>query len=186
MMVHATTPYCSAIHRAASLIACMEVIRVEKPWVGARFSIGIWVGDSLSPLHREPACKELNSIRGNKNKEHRFILNRCPLCSTSLGPAEGGDKDERWPGYEISRSAVTRNEETVIFICPNVECLFSDERRPIPALVIDDDIFDEKPSLIVATIDKFAQVAFNENIRELLESMLMETVHSASESNHPG
>ncbi len=153
--------------RAASLIACMEVIRDRESLGGSRFSIGIWVGDSLSPLHRQPACKELKAIRGNINKEHRFILNRCPLCSTSLGPAEGGDKDERWPGYEISRSPITHGQETVIFICPNRQCFFSEEKRPIPALVIDDDIFDEKPSLIVATIDKFAQVAFNERIREL-------------------
>jgi len=153
--------------RAASLIACMEVIRSRERLGGNRFSIGIWVGDSLSPLHRPEACKVLKEIRKDSTKGHRFILNRCPLCSTSLGPAEGGKKEERWPGYVICRSRVTMDHETVIFVCPNFDCFFSTEENPIPAFVIDDDIFDQKPSLVIATIDKFAQVAFNKRIRDL-------------------
>ena len=153
--------------RAASLIACMEVIRVREHIGGARFTIGIWVGGSLSPLSRVEACSEYKKMLGDPKKKHPFILNRCPLCSTSLGPAEGGKKDERWPGFEKSRSAVTANNETVIFVCPNPECDFSSVRNPIPALVIDEDIFDQKPSLVIATIDKFAQVARNPRIREL-------------------
>ena len=145
--------------RAASLIACMEVIRVNENIGGERFTIGIWVGGSLSPLTRADACSEYKEMLGDPKKKHPFILNRCPLCSTSLGPAEGGKKNERWPGFEKSRSAATANNETIIFVCPNFSCEFSQVKYPIPAVVIDEDIFDQKPSLVIATIDKFAQVA---------------------------
>ena len=153
--------------RAASLIACMEVIRVNENIGGERFTIGIWVGGSLSPLTRADACAEYKEMLGDPKKKHPFILNRCPLCSTSLGPAEGGKKNERWPGFEKSRSAATANNETIIFVCPNFSCEFSQVKYPIPAIVIDEDIFDQKPSLVIATIDKFAQVARNPRIREL-------------------
>lgn len=153
--------------RAASLIAAMEYVRNLHEIEGKQFSIGIWVGRDISPSKREDAKKTLRSLRGSQESNHPFVLTRCPLCSTSTSPVEGPPKKDRWPALEISRSKFTQNVETVVFTCPNPDCRFSSEASPIPAYVIDEDIFDFKPSLVVATLDKFAQVAFSDNIRML-------------------
>lgn len=154
--------------RAASLIACMEVIRQKYGIAGNRFSIGIWVGKATSPLKRDDARKKLEALRKSQDLNHPFVLTRCPHCSTSIGPAQGdAPRDMRWPGLDLLMSPLTGNRQTVVFLCPDASCPFSSEDNPIPAVVIDEDIFDLKPSLVIATLDKFAQVAFNEEIRSL-------------------
>ena len=153
--------------RAASLIASMEVIREKHELSGKRFTIGIWVGKATSPLKRDNAKSLLKSLRKSQDLNHPFVLTRCPLCSTSMGAVAEAPNQQRWPGLELSKSEYTGNVETVIFTCPNFECRFSDELFPIPAIVIDEDIFDRKPSLVIATLDKFAQVAFSDQIRSL-------------------
>jgi hypothetical protein len=154
--------------RAASLIASMEKIRSRERLGTTRFTIGIWVGRRASPNTRKDAKERLSKLRRSNDKVHPFVLTRCPLCSTSLGPVEGdAPKSERWPGLQVIRSRATHDKETVAFLCPNGDCEFSDESNPIPAFVIDEDIFEVHPSLVIATLDKFANVAFNEDIRWL-------------------
>ena len=49
--------------------------------------------------------------------------------------------------------------------CPNEECEFHEE---LPIHLIDEDIYAHKPSFVIGTIDKFAQIAFKEDAGELL------------------
>ena len=147
--------------RALGLISWMEKIRDEEGIPGDRFSLGIWVGKSLTPLTREVALKSLAKLNKAKreSEENLFLLLKCPMCSAQMGLIESllPKKPFKLMGYVQS--------STVEFQCPDATCYYN--RKRIPAYVIDEDIYEACPSLIIATVDKFAQLPFNDDIRSL-------------------
>lgn len=148
--------------RAASLICAMELVRQRRAVAGPRFSIGIWVGGSVTPLRRSDGISELRKLHGRgRTNEHHFLLTRCPHCSTSFEKIDGISGAAAWPAFTKTTSPFTLGKETIVFTCPDSGCPFSSETSPLPVWVIDEDIYDQRPSLVIATVDKFAQVAFN-------------------------
>lgn len=147
--------------RALGLISWMEKIRDEEGIDGERFSLGIWVGSGLTPQTREDALKSLAQLKRAKreNVENLFLLLKCPMCSAQMGliKSQVPKKPLKLMGYQHST--------TVEYICPDAICYYN--RRRIPAYVIDEDIYDVCPSLIIGTVDKFAQLPFRADIRSL-------------------
>lgn len=147
--------------RALGLVAWMEKIREEEGIEGERFSLGIWVGSSLTPQTREDALKSFAQLQRAKreNVENLFLILKCPMCSAQMGLIKShvAKKPLQLMGYQKSK--------TVEYICPDSNCYYN--RRKIPAYVIDEDIYDVCPSLIIGTVDKFAQLPFKEDIRSL-------------------
>ena len=60
-------------------------------------------------------------------------------------------------GYE-------RQGDTVVFKCPDRTCDFA---QGLPIFVIDEDIYDVRPTLIIGTVDKFAMLAWRPEARAL-------------------
>ena len=147
--------------RALGLISWMEMIRDEKGIGGERFTLGIWVGSSLTPQTREDALQSLAQLKNAKrdNVENKFLLLKCPMCSAQMGLIKSLVKRKplQLMGYQQSGS--------VDFVCPDSNCYYN--RNNIPAYVIDEDIYDVCPSMIIATVDKFAQLPFEARIRSL-------------------
>ncbi len=151
--------------RASSLILAMEKIRRENSGeLGqAPFSIGIWLGQSTTPNTREEAVNSLNKLQ-DKNTENPFLLQKCPWCGAQMGPIDQGNSSKkrekntrRVPGYE-------RRGNTVAFLCPDNRCEFSNR---LPIYVIDEDIYEYRPSLVIGTVDKFAMLAWRPEARAL-------------------
>ena len=46
----------------------------------------------------------------------------------------------------------------------NYYCVF---KKGLPIYVVDDDIYEKKPSMIISTVDKFARLIWKPNAREL-------------------
>ncbi len=141
--------------RAAALISACESIRTKSIDIlgNERISIGLWVGQSLSPNKRKDAIFSLNKlIRTPQSAENKFQLLKCPCCGTRLD-----DKDKY--GYTIK----ARTPKSVLFVCPEKRCEFSSISNPLPVLVIDEDIYQNPPTLLIGTVDKFAMLAWNED-----------------------
>lgn len=144
--------------RASSMICACELIRRERPTeLGEEaISIGLWVGGSLTPLYREPAVKSLNSLaRPNSQEANEFQLLKCPWCGTALDEPNA-------LGY-----LPHGRPKTVIFVCPEPECEFSTPKKQLPVVVIDDDVYENPPTLIIGTVDKFAMLAWRERAGRL-------------------
>lgn len=151
--------------RAASLICSMELIRRREKMAEPCFSIGIWVGGSVTSNNRKDALAHLKDINSRSSKdEHNFLLTRCPHCSTDFGKISIARGASAWPAFRESTSPFTSAQKTVIFTCPDPSCAFHNELTPLPVWVIDEDIYQQRPSLVIATVDKFAQVAFRGDI----------------------
>jgi hypothetical protein len=148
--------------RAAALVCAMEHLRRTNNDLGREpFSIGIWVGGGTTPNTRERAIDSLSELR-RPEARNRFLVDRCPWCAARFGRLElsGGRAVRRsptiTPGYARGKSPKT-GAETVLLHCPDVQCEFS---SGLPVFVVDEDIYEVRPTLIVGTIDKFAMLAW--------------------------
>jgi len=151
--------------RASSLICAMEYLRhqIADGQLGSTpFSIGIWLGGATTPNTREVALQVLRSLqKGDKNTENQLLVSRCPWCGAQMGPIDYHGKIPRSAprivGYE-------QEAKTVVFRCPDKHCPFSSQ---LPIYVIDQDIYDVRPSLVIGTVDKFAMLPWRPEARAL-------------------
>lgn len=151
--------------RAASLLCAMEHIRQENvDKLGEEeFSIGLWLGSSTTPNTREEARQCLLAlIRGDRLAQNKFILDRCPWCGAQMGPIEPKRKRSRGSAQRVV--GYERRGKTVALTCSDPACKFS---RGLPVYVIDEDIYERKPSLVIGTVDKFAMLAWRPEARAL-------------------
>lgn len=142
--------------RAAALITALDALRRDACY-GADLgdhpiTIGLWVGMGLTPNRRDDALRRLNQLRGPDPARNPFQLLRCPWCRTSL------DRQHNL-GYD-NEPFVSGGADSVVFRCPNEGCRWHDRTTRLPVVVIDDDIYDTPPTLLLGTVDKFAQLAW--------------------------
>lgn len=134
--------------RAAALICAMELIRGERSnELGTTpISIGMWVGRSATPNSLERAQERLAELRRNPQKslqtENPVQLHSCPWCGEALSAND----------YEV-RVARSR----MLVRCPNRECQFAGDEG-LPVHLVDESVYEAHPTLIVATVDKFASM----------------------------
>ncbi|MDX2020948.1 MAG: helicase-related protein [Deltaproteobacteria bacterium] len=139
--------------RAAALICACEHLRTEdEAHLGKeRITIGLWVGGTASPNSRKEAiaCRGRLAKLGAEHegrRENLFQVLACPWCGTRLDRASS-------LGY-------VKHEGTVVFKCPESRCRFSKLVAPLPVTVIDEDIYERPPTVIIGTVDKFAMLAW--------------------------
>lgn len=140
--------------RAVAMIAACEAIRTGRISADlatnirdtASISIGLWVGDAASPNKRSDAYA---SLKGAKEFASPRQLARCPCCHS----------EAQW------RQANKSSPVTVH--CTNQGCNIQGQ---LPVWTVDEDIYEEKPTLIIGTIDKFAQIVRNERTIDLFGS----------------
>ncbi|BBZ03827.1 DNA helicase [Mycolicibacterium chitae] len=139
--------------RATMLLCSLERIRQRENDLGDRpFSIGLWVGQGATPNTLVEVRKSLNAIAEGRelNEKNPVQLTQCPWCGQDLN--------------ETHYSVVKSPEERLRIACGNSACEF---RNGLPAYVVDQDIYRVRPELVLGTVDKFAQMAWNEKVRNL-------------------
>ncbi|MFL1592771.1 helicase-related protein [Rhodococcus ruber] len=146
--------------RASSLICVLENVRSqhEGELGTAPFGIGVWLGNDSTPNTWSSAERSLGELRRNYNASNQFLLLRCPWCSTRMGPIRRA-KGQDTPGYVWSGSRF-------IFRCVDDLCRFSG-RNGLPVHVVDEDIYESRPSIVIGTVDKFATMAWQPAARSL-------------------
>ena len=139
--------------RASMLMCSLETVRKSNPELGSRpFSIGLWVGAGATPNSLREARTSLKKLaRGEELQEKNPVqLTQCPWCGTFL------DHEN----YKVARMP----SEHLNIACGTSSCDF---RSGLPVHVIDEDVYRERPELILGTVDKFAMMAWNENVGKL-------------------
>lgn len=147
--------------RAAALICAMELMRVEHPSVRgmSTFSIGLWVGNDVTPGTRRDALSSLDRLMKAARPEeaNEFQVESCPWCQTALMP---DSKSNRESDYGVRREG----NATVLY-CVSPECEFHDR---LPLEIVDEAIYEEPPTILLATVDKFARLQFKPEAGRLL------------------
>ena len=145
--------------RAASLICACELLRRqhESRLGSTRVSIGLWVGQGVTPNKNGDAVAALNSLLRN-GKPNRFVVTTCPWCGAEMGPISVGNSYQA-KGYRRVTGRVTLR-------CEDPHCDFHDSRG-LPLLVVDEAVYEERPTLVIGTVDKFAMLPWNPEARSL-------------------
>jgi hypothetical protein len=150
--------------RAASLICACEKIRRENPkTLGAsRISAGLWVGGDVTPNKHSgttpPGAVQAHRKLLSEGKPNPLVILTCPWCGAEMGPVPFGHGYQT-PGYK-------RTGNTIIFRCDDPACEFRHEDG-LPLLVVDDAIYEERPTLLIGTVDKFAMLPWYPEARRL-------------------
>ncbi|MET8180802.1 helicase-related protein [Streptomyces sp. NPDC005336] len=139
--------------RAALLMCAMDRIRAEDPeCLGHKpISIGMWVGKAATPNALDSAATSLRKLSKGETlqEENPVQLRHCPWCGS---PLEARD-------YEVDDARTH-----MAITCPGETC---DYRNGLPVHVVDSELYRTRPTLVIATADKFAQVAWRENVAAL-------------------
>lgn len=149
--------------RASALILALEVLRQDKTLnadLGSEpLSIGLWVGQGLSPNKRADARAALTRLQQNRFADNPFQVLQCPWCGVQFNnPAK--------LGY-VSRKIDGSQERRVRFVCPDDACRFGGASKGLPIEVVDEEIYETPPTVVIGTVDKFAQVAWDERVGRL-------------------
>ncbi len=145
--------------RATALICACEMIRREdeRKWGTELFRIGLWVGAKTTPNKTErsaEAVQQVNDFRpdagGGGGTPHQ--LTNCPWCGEAISPG----RDIIVEPYGSGRA------KTIIYCGDKLGgCLFSrrlSAGEGLPVVVVDEEIYRRLPSVMIATVDKFAQL----------------------------
>ena len=148
--------------RASSLICALELLRRERPAElgDDPFSIGLWLGASVTPNSDADAVSRLNELE-NDEGQNPFVVLACPWCGVEMG-RRPYDRTNRVFGYTRVRDPV----RSVRLVCEDPGCPFSDSRG-LPLEVVDDRIYRRLPTLVIGTVDKFAMLPWNPEARRL-------------------
>src|SRR5690606_21893921 len=123
------------------LVAALELLRRDDPdRLGMRkFSVGLWVGKSLTPNQFSKAVDLHDAWVGSPDTlKNPFLLDRCPACATSI--VEGPRK----------RVGVDCGPSHFQFKCLSNQCAF---HELIPMQVVDDALYRDPPSILLGTLD---------------------------------
>src|SRR6185503_8351351 len=157
--------------RATALICACESIRRkalehgDKRWGSTPFRIGMWVGRRTTPNRTDDAVEAIKQARGNQfvggGIGTPYQLTACPWCGSAI---EAGKHLDAHPYPHGSGRTLT--------YCGDKfgQCLFSKRQADgegIPVVVVDEEIYRRLPTLLIATVDKFAQMPWKGEVQML-------------------
>jgi len=147
--------------RATTLICACENIRRQNPdkWGQERFSIGLWVGGSTPNYTKDSEDFVLNSRKKGQSTRggSPHQLTNCPWCGTAIDI-----------GKNIHVETYSKGRGRTIIKCNNFlePCPFS-KSDGLPIFVVDEEIYRSLPTLLIATVDKFAQMTWKGPVQML-------------------
>ena len=148
----------------------MEVIRRKEASVGnARlggtpFTTGLWVGNKVTPGSTEESHSTIRDIRNPDGGCRRYLTrtaDKLPPCGSGIDPKRHIEVD-------------VNHLQTKIYCgdkkgrCEFSEGASAQEAHPgLPAVVVDEELYHRPPSMMIATVDKFAMKAWRGETRTL-------------------
>lgn len=134
------------------IAAEMERLRQYPRYGKEPISIGFWVGNGVTPntidsLKDNPDYPETG--RNNRNLLYKQLLT-CPFCGRKL---------------EKENYHIDFDKKSVEIYCEDEYCIFYKYKMPtrmsIPVYLVDEEIYNKCPTVILATVDKFANLPWN-------------------------
>lgn len=158
--------------RAATLICACEYIRKDGKRAKSQYkqyelgddkiTIGLWIGGEHTPnrlkgTYDSPGAREhldallkanVKNLRHEKDRHNKFQVLKCPWCGTKLVKdiSEKGKLIGEW-GYHMTGS------KKFYISCTQEGCPFESE---LPLQIVDEELYKNPPTLLFATVDKFA------------------------------
>lgn len=147
--------------RTASLICAMELLRLKDSRARGMspFSIGLWVGNEVTPGTKKDAKDALDRLHraAQPDEANQFQVESCPWCLSPLVP--------RARSADMERYGMRMVGQDLVIHCTEGTCPFHHE---LPVVVVDEALYEEPPTVLLATVDKFARLQFKPEAGRLL------------------
>ena len=142
--------------RLTKMIIAAEIVRREylpkgAPFGNTPFSIGFYVGGGVTPnrfSEFENTDDDPHNLKNKTGQLNRQLIT-CPYCGKPL-------KDEDF--------YVDLEQESIDIYCSDENCYFykyKDNRIAIPVYLVDEQIYRKCPTVVIATVDKFARLPWD-------------------------
>jgi hypothetical protein len=148
--------------RCAKVLAQAELVREKYSYGGCPLSIGFWVGSGGSPnRHSAKGVRSIPSVSAappfTKDEKELFDddpkyaavrgawrkIPSCPFCGTETALRIFTDHGDKILGH----------------VCTNSKCNSNGGGwKPLPFYIVDEDIYDLSPSVLLGTVDKLALI----------------------------
>ena len=159
--------------RATALLCACESIRRkaleqgDPRWGQTPFRIGLWVGARTTPNWTDDAAEAIIQLRGNQygnvtgGMGSPYQLTTCPWCGSRIEP-----------GRHLDAKPYKQGPCRTLTYCGDTfgQCLFSKRQAPdegLPVVVVDEEIYRRLPTMLIATVDKFAQMPWRGEVQML-------------------
>ena len=162
--------------RASRLITALEFLRKQPDFTeelkNEPITIGLWVGMGSTPNNIAGAKEQIEKIEkecdkknGNPQEQNTFQINSCPWCGTKLISQKATKSGNKvWThGFNHSRKNGFKIK------CINEACTCTSE---IPVQVVDEELYENPPTLLFGTVDKFAMIAWQEKAHNFFNSLV--------------
>jgi hypothetical protein len=162
--------------RASRLITSLEFLRKQKEFKndlkdgeGNEITIGLWVGQASTPNDVEGAAflvKKMGEeagkkdLKGEPEKYNEFQISSCPFCGTKT--ISKGNNHWKY-GFDSKQG----RQKDFIISCLNQKCTF---HKRLPIQVVDEVLYQNPPTLLFGTVDKFAMLAWQENAHNFFKA----------------
>lgn len=153
--------------RAATLLCAMELIRASdvSKWGAEPFTLGLWVGNRVTPGTTEASHQAIEAIR-DKDRNRAGIaspaqLTSCPWCGSEIQPGRDIEVDKT-----AGRTAIYCGDK--LSQCDFSKAKSNGNAHPgLPVKLVDEEIYHRPPTMMIATVDKFAMMAWRAEVRTL-------------------
>jgi len=161
--------------RASTLICACEYIRKDSdskkpkyksyPLGKENITIGLWIGGEHTPntvneaktfYNKLTSDIKASSLKNKLEKYNKFQVLKCPWCGESLVKKIRDDKIIGNWGYQCKGNHFK-------LVCPQEGCHFNTEGQ-LPIQIIDEELYENPPTLLFGTVDKFAMITWNPKI----------------------
>jgi len=129
--------------RACKVISALELIRQEDSEILGNdpFTVGLWLGAASTPNTYKQAVEIVRDKKFSK-----LILTFCPWCH-----------------QEFTIKNYICSDTSFHFSCSNKSCDFGKQlNNVLPYNVVDESLYSAPPTLLIATVDKFARLSWED------------------------
>jgi hypothetical protein len=159
--------------RATALLCACESIRRKEleqgndRWGKTPFRIGLWVGRKTTPNWTDDADEAIKQMRGNRENQpyaglgSPYQLTHCPWCGSRIESGRHIECEPYKQGH--CRTFTYCGDQTGT-------CPFSKRQAPgegLPVVVVDEEIYRRLPTMLISTVDKFAQMPWKGEVQML-------------------
>lgn len=157
--------------RAAALLCACELRRralygkgqtaQQRRWGSTPMRIGLWVGQASTPNSTEDAenwVKQARQRGSGGRGSSPMQLARCPWCGSKLDGGRDIDID-----HAHGRTLLACSDTSG-------QCAFTPRNSPgegLPVVVVDEEVYRQLPSLVIATVDKLARMPWEGRVQAL-------------------
>ena len=135
--------------RASTLICACEILRQENEEIlgTEEISIGLWVGENTEMYIKNGKEKIKEYIEmENRNFNNPCLIKRCPWCGEEIKPDQ----------YNLNLS------DRIAIKCGKCEI-----EGYLPIYLIDEEIYNRRPTLLISTVDKYARIPWLKEIGKI-------------------